>query len=177
MLKNPLRFPWEHVAGALFTALLGLWLMAPPSSMLTVLTRVPVPPMLVSVVYGVLLLLLYHGVVGEVFDAMVIAFIYSALVWAPFMYLWVVCSLYQYPTWLAVLPPFFAPMGFLGVAYTRQHSFTQPVDPLRIVETSTGPSIKVIQLLAAAFFVYGSIGVLSYLYVYSQHQSLIAFFS
>ena len=169
MLKHRLRFPWEHLAGLLFTAVFVVWLVGASSDMLTVFIHIPVPPILVSVVFGGLLFLLYQGVVVAAFHAGAIAFLYSALVWGPFIYLWVICSMYHYPTWLALFPAFIAPLGFLGVACARWRSSTPPLDLMRVVETSGSRYITGLQILASAFFAYGS-----YIYAFIQRESVIA---
>jgi hypothetical protein len=96
---------------------------------------------------------------------------YSALVWGPFIYLWVVCSLYGYPTWLAIIPTFIAPLGLLGVSITGRNSSMGPSDPLVTVLSSEGCLIWLFRVISSAFFAYGGIGLLSYLYAFTQGQA------
>lgn len=165
------RFPWEHLAGVLLTGVFVAWIMATPTYELGILPHVPLEPLLVTVGFGFLLLLLYQGVTTDLSLATMIGMTYSALVWGPFIYLWVVCSLYNYPTWLAIIPTFIAPFGLLGVSIARRNASLDPSDPLVTLLSSEGRLIWMVRVISSAFFAYGGIGLLGYLYAFIQGQA------
>lgn len=61
--------------------------MVTPTYKLGILPHVPLEPLLVTVGFGFLLLLLYQGVTTDLSLAVMIILTYSALVWGPFIYL------------------------------------------------------------------------------------------
>ena len=168
--KHP-RLPWEHLAGVLLTGVFVAWIAATPTNELSVLPHVPLEPLLVTVGFGFLLALLYQGVTADLSLAIMIGMTYSALVWGPFIYLWVVCSLYRYPTWLAIIPAFIAPLGLLGASIARRNSSMDSFDPLITMLSSEGRLIWMFRVISSAFFAYGGIGLLSYLYAFTQSQA------
>jgi hypothetical protein len=171
MSQNSSRLPWEHLAGVLLTGVFVAWIMVTPTYELSILPHVPLEPLLVTVGFGFLLVLLYQGVTTDLSLAVMIGMTYSALVWGPFIYLWVVCSLYSYPTWLAIIPAFIAPLGLLGASIGRRHSSVDLSDPLITMLSSEGRLIWIFRVTSSAFFAYGGIGLLSYLYAYIQSQA------
>jgi hypothetical protein len=122
------------------------------------------------VVFGLLLLLLYHGVIGDVSLASVVGLIYTALVWGPFIYLWVICKMYEYPTWFAMIPAYFAPLGLLGISSARWISASDRGDPLLVMTSSEGKLLSIFRIFASVFFGYGSLVVLGYIYAFVQGQ-------
>jgi hypothetical protein len=171
MSQKSSRLSWEHLAGVLLTGVFVAWITATPTYELGILPHVPLEPLLVSVGFGFLLMVLYQGVTANLSLAIMIGMMYSALVWGPFVYLWVVCSLYGYPTWLAVIPAFFAPLGLLGVSVVRRNSSWDVSDPLVAALSSEGRLIWMFRVISSAFFAYGGIGLLSYLYAFTQGQA------
>ena len=171
MSQKSSRLPWEHLAGVLLTGVFIAWITATPTHELGILPHVPLEPLLVTVGFGFLLVLLYRGVTTDLSVAVMIGMTYSALVWGPFIYLWVVCSLYSYPTWLAIIPAFIAPLGLLGASITRRRSPVNLSDPLVVMLSSEGRFIWMFRVISSAFFAYGGIGLLSYLYAFIQGQA------
>jgi hypothetical protein len=154
----------------LLTTVFGLWIFVTPPYELSILPNVPVAPLLIMVVFGLLLLLLYNGVIGDVSLASVVGLIYTALVWGPFIYLWVICKMYEYPTWFALIPAYFAPLGLLAVSSARWLSASDQGDPLLVVASSGGKLLSIFRILAGVFFGYGSLVVLGYIYAFVQGQ-------
>ena len=171
MSQTRSRFPWEHLAGVLLTGVFVAWIMASPTYELGILPHVPLEPLLVTIGFGFLILLLYQGVTSDLSLAVMIGMTYSALVWGPFIYLWAVCSLYNYPTWLAIIPPFIAPLGLLGASIARRNSSLELSDPLTTLLSSEGRFIWMFRVISSAFFAYGGIGLLGYLYAFTQGQA------
>lgn len=154
------------------TTVFGLWIYVTPPYELSILPNVPVAPLLIMVVFGLLLLLLYHGIIGDVSIASVVGLIYTALVWGPFVYLWVICKMYGYPTWFALIPAYFAPLGLLGVSSARWISASDQGDPLLLVASSEGKLLSIFRIIASMFFVYGSLVVVGYIYAFVQGRGL-----
>lgn len=164
------RLPWEHLAGVLLTGVFVTWITVTPTYELGILPHVPLAPLLVTVGFGFLLVLLYQGITTDLSLAIMISMTYSALVWGPYIYLWVVCSLYSYPTWFAIIPAFIAPLGLLGASIARRNSSLGSSDPLVALLTSEGRLIWMFRVISSAFFAYGGIGLLIYLYAFIQGQ-------
>jgi hypothetical protein len=152
--------------GCLLTCILVGWTVTTPQYVMSVLPNTPLTPIFLSVAFGILVAFgqLFKGFNRPKQRILQKGFLYSILVWGPFVTTWIVTSRIGLPVWLSAIPAISIPSVLLLLASQRNPSTDQTKDPLLVLIPLSSYHDSALTLLSSLFYGYGTLLLAIFMY-------------